>query len=277
MKVLVLVLICLGAVQGFNLKEADYRVVNAFAAYCASSALHSWNCFWCNESSVSVVDVVENTTTFTSAFVGIDHTHNEVIASFRGTIKTSIQNWITDLDLIQTQPYSTLPNVSVHEGFWKAYLSISTRFIKALKTAIASCPGCSRTVYTGHSLGGALASLALMDAVYYYQIPQPTPILYTFGQPRTGDSGWAQFMQQLTGSITRVVHNNDIVPHVPPKDFGYYHTPVEIWMPTGSVPYIVCDNSGEDPNCSDSKINLSVPDHLFYVGHNQTIGSEHGC
>uniref|UniRef100_A0A6B2LE76 Fungal lipase-type domain-containing protein n=1 Tax=Arcella intermedia TaxID=1963864 RepID=A0A6B2LE76_9EUKA len=260
------------------MKEADRRVLNAFASYCPSSSLYSWNCFWCNGSTISVNSVVYNASTDIYGYVGVDRTNNEVIVGFRGTVKTSFANWIADLDFIQTNPYSNLPNVAVHEGFWGAYLSIVSQFIPALRQATSSCPGCTRTVYSGHSLGGALAAIALMDAVSYYNIPQPTPVLYTFGQPRTGNSDWSQFMQTLTNSITRVVHNLDIVPHLPLRQFGYQHAPYEIWMEDdASQPFVVCNSSGEDENCSDGQITVSIPDHLMYVGHNQTAGKDHGC
>uniref|UniRef100_A0A6B2LEB1 Fungal lipase-type domain-containing protein n=1 Tax=Arcella intermedia TaxID=1963864 RepID=A0A6B2LEB1_9EUKA len=170
-----------------------------------------------------------------------------------------------------------MQDVSVHEGFWFAYLSVSTPLIKAITQTISACPNCTRIVYTGHSLGGALASLAMMDATYYYQITQPAPALYTFGQPRTGNEGWAKFMQLLSGSITRVVHNADIVPHVPPMLFGYHHLAVEVWMSGAAGDFTVCDNSGEDPNCADKITSLSIPDHLYYVGHNHSLGTLHGC
>uniref|UniRef100_A0A6B2LDI9 Fungal lipase-type domain-containing protein n=1 Tax=Arcella intermedia TaxID=1963864 RepID=A0A6B2LDI9_9EUKA len=276
MKLLVLALLVLDCVSGFNLKEGSRKVANAFAAYCPNDALKSWNCYWCNDTNVSVKAVVSNTTTLISAYVGIDHTQNEVVVSFRGTIK-NIQNWVIDLNFAQTLAYPSLPDVSVHEGFWFAYLSISTPLIKAIKQTIAACPNCNSIVYTGHSLGGALASLALMDATYIYQITQPAPVLYTFGQPRTGSEGWVKFLHVLTSSITRVVHNADIVPHVPPRAFGYQHLAVEVWMAGNSGAFTVCDGSGEDPNCSDKITSLSVSDHLYYIGHNQTLGTVHGC
>uniref|UniRef100_A0A6B2LE72 Fungal lipase-type domain-containing protein n=1 Tax=Arcella intermedia TaxID=1963864 RepID=A0A6B2LE72_9EUKA len=252
--------------------------MTAFATYCPASSLYSWNCFWCNASNVQVIGVIYNSSTDTSGYVGIDKGRNEIVVAFRGTVKTSITNWITDLTFVLTNPYLSQPTIEVHEGFWVSYRSIEDQFILALRKAMTACPGCTKTVYTGHSLGGALAAIALMDAVYYYKIGHPSPILYTFGQPRTGNPAWATWMQGFSNSTTRVVHDKDIVPHLPPTDFGYHHMAYEVWMEDGSsVPYVVCNSSGEDQSCSDGEIAISIPDHLLYLGYQQDEGKNHGC
>jgi len=67
------------------------------------------------------------------------------------------------------------------------------------------------------------------------------------------------------GSNTwRVVNNHDIVPHLPPKSFDFNHVNTEVWE-HGSQ-YQICNQSGEDPKCSDSLILPdSIPDHLSYM------------
>jgi len=45
-------------------------------------------------------------------------------------------------------------------------------------------------------LGGALASLAAAKIVHSRKIPQERIKLMTFGQPRTGDSGFAYEMEK---------------------------------------------------------------------------------
>uniref|UniRef100_A0A6B2LE66 Fungal lipase-type domain-containing protein n=1 Tax=Arcella intermedia TaxID=1963864 RepID=A0A6B2LE66_9EUKA len=250
-----------------------------FAAYCPAETVKSWSCYWCKGSNITVTSVIYDEGTDTSGFVGYDSSHDELIVAFRGTVKTSFSNWITDLDFVHYVPYPTaLPKVRVHIGFYRAYLNILGQLSLALRISIIMCPTCNKTVYSGHSLGGALAAIALMDTIYSTNIPQPTPILYTFGQPRTGNIEWAKFMQTLTKSMTRVVHDLDLVPHVPPRSFGFQHVPTEIWMPDkGTEPYIICDASGEDKKCSDGQTALSIADHSSYVGLNLTAGKPYGC
>eukprot|EP00854_Cymbomonas_tetramitiformis_P004819 gene4819-5887_t len=47
----------------------------------------------------------------------------------------------------------------VHQGFWEAYLSIEGELTRALSTYAAATPNLRAIVFTGHSLGGALATI----------------------------------------------------------------------------------------------------------------------
>ena len=50
----------------------------------------------------------------------------------------------------------------------------------------------------------------------------------------------------------RITHYKDVVPHLPPKWTGYYHTATEIYLNTESgSSYIICNGSGEDSSCAD--------------------------
>ncbi|MEM8501564.1 MAG: lipase family protein [Cyanobacteria bacterium P01_D01_bin.1] len=75
---------------------------------------------------------------------------------------------------------------------------------------------------TGHSLGGALATMA---AASLSDNGIEVAGVYTFGQPRVGDRTFASQLNKRTdGRVFRFVNNNDIVPHVPP--------PFSVWNPT---------------------------------------------
>jgi len=127
-----------------------------------------------------------------------------------------------------------------------------------------------------HSLGAAVAYFALVDLQYTYLMRLPQPQLYTFGQPRIGNSVWATFTSNWTLNNNRVVHGRDPVPHLPFVDFGFQHSPYEIWeFPNGI--FKICDSSGEDPSCSDSLLYLSLNDHFIYMGYDHRDGIPYGC
>jgi hypothetical protein len=113
---------------------------------------------------------------------------------FRGT--DSIATWLTDGRIIQLprRPYPGL----VHRGFADALEAAWPRIV-AMLPALGS-----RALYVaGHSLGGALATLA--EGL-------PVRAAYTYGSPRVGNLA---FYDGYTPVNYRFVNNNDLVPHVP--------------------------------------------------------------
>jgi triacylglycerol lipase len=122
----------------------------------------------------------------------------DTVLAFRGT--DSIDNWLTDGQYAQVDDPS-YPG-KVHRGFAAA--------MAALWPALAPLlPAAGRVWVAGHSLGGALATLA---AVRLLSAGYAVPAVYTFGSPRVGDLDFFHGYQALT---YRVVNNDDIVTHVP--------------------------------------------------------------
>jgi len=71
---------------------------------------------------------------------------------------------------------------------------------------------------TGHSLGGALASLYPVMLHYFNEHVDPERIgaVYTFGQPRVGDQKFSDYASEiLKGKYFRYVYCNDMVPRIP--------------------------------------------------------------
>lgn len=92
--------------------------------------------------------------------------------------------------------------------------------------------------------------------------------VHNFGQPRVGDSNLAQFMKNKLNGIFRVVHNRDLVPHVPFEFMKYAHPPNEIFFSEDMKTYKICNDSGEDPSCSSQFYpNYDPNDHDFYFMH----------
>jgi triacylglycerol lipase len=76
----------------------------------------------------------------------------------------------------------------------------------------------------GHSLGGALATIAAVDLAKKLKAEgvdiNSRMALYTYGAPKIGDSEWVKYANSImTFRIARVVHWRDPVVAVPP--FGY--------------------------------------------------------
>ena len=90
-------------------------------------------------------------------------------------------------------------------------------------------------------------------------------VAHHFGGPRIGNAAMAQYVKTKVDAIFRVVHNKDIVPHLPPESFEYHHSPVEIFWDEHFTKYEVCNDSGEDKNCSNKFFpDYSAGDHDIY-------------
>lgn len=78
--------------------------------------------------------------------------------------------------------------------------------------ALQACPADAQVVVTGHSLGGALATLATAH-IHSLQHFSQKPILYAFANPRAGDAQFFQLFAEL--DCFRIANSEDIVPTLP--------------------------------------------------------------
>ncbi len=184
---------------------------------------------------------------------------------FRGTEPLSLTDWIKDdLEFAKMKPadFVNCDNCRVHEGFYDSYMDLKPGIMRAFEQ-LGVAAGSSVWV-TGHSLGAAMASIAMFDLHGYgYNIQQS----YTFGQPRVGDSAYYSAFKAQLGAAGefRVVHNCDPVPHLPLEAMGFHHVPTEVWYDESQEHFSICDGSGEDPACSKCALPVNVLDHLSYV------------
>ncbi|KAK5965998.1 hypothetical protein GCK32_020300 [Trichostrongylus colubriformis] len=68
-----------------------------------------------------------------------------------------------------------------------------------------------RVLFTGHSLGGALASLASTMFAHHNPSIGDRIHLITYGQPRVGNYEYAMTHSQLVPNSWRIVHKYDLV------------------------------------------------------------------
>jgi len=257
----------------FSLPHALRMLHFAGAAYCDSSEVESWSCGeHCNsESGLEMITFIEHKSSVLAGFVGYDSTQDAIIASFRGTVSTSITDWVHNLAYTKTSPWSKYPSASVHHGFNDAWDNLKDDVMSAINS-IRATHNTKKVHLTGHSLGAAIAVNAAMEMKLLYGLDSS---YVDFGRPRAGNSGFAQALASEGVTGFRVTHHHDIVPHAPPEAFGFYHTSTEVYYAgSGSDSYTMCDGSGEDSKCSNSCTPLfctSVSDHLKYMGF--TMGS----
>jgi hypothetical protein len=140
----------------------------------------------------------------THCFVAVSKDQKLAVVAFRGTDKDDPTDLGDDINALKV---AWERGGQVHRGFREALAEVRP----ALENALPGVPG--RMLFTGHSLGAALATLLT---------GMKTPdALYTFGSPLVGD---ADFIATLSGVKSfRYVDCCDIVARVPPKQLGYMH------------------------------------------------------
>ncbi|OSS44535.1 hypothetical protein B5807_10797 [Epicoccum nigrum] len=189
----------------------------ASAAYCpdvytaATTTIKcgSGNCPQVESANASTTLEYSRTETLTdvTGFVATDPTNKLIVVSFRGSI--SLSNWLTNLDFALTDT-ALCSGCLAHTGFWNSWQDASAAVLPALRLAKAQHPS-YRIAVTGHSLGGAVATLA---AAAMRQLGYPVA-LYSFGAPRVGGPKLSSFISTQHGGNYRVTHWNDPVPRVP--------------------------------------------------------------
>ncbi|EYC39101.1 hypothetical protein Y032_0675g1419 [Ancylostoma ceylanicum] len=216
-----------------------------------------------------------------SGFTAVNHDDKAIIISFRGTDR--------NIQLIMEGDETLLKNNTK----WAAGGVVSLYFNDAFKrvwmsgikddlaTLQSQNPGYELWI-TGHSLGGAMASLTASYISFNKLFPANKIKLVTFGQPRTGDKTYAAAVEKQVPYSFRVTHSHDMVPHLPLENQeGYYHHKTEAYYNKGMAAgahYYVCYDMGESTFCSDGNlIDTSIKDHLHYFEKDVSEYGDKGC
>lgn len=170
---------------------------------------------------------------------------NVTVVAFRGT-KWSAVDWIysnmrflpTNIEIKNTKNY-----IHVHSGFHSTLLYNDRRLgvsgFEAIMFYLMDQKLLDRELHvTGHSLGGALATL--FAAMYRSKCSngESAPFVTTFGAPAVGGRRFHEFYGSLHERTLRVVNGPDPVPFTPP--FKYRHVGKQLWLNPGgnSAPQI---------------------------------------
>ena len=290
-----------------NMSLADYNPVDAIEyvyasalSYCDPILITSWTCGRTCEyltnykpffSQVFIASLVYETLSFSMLYSA---TEKRVIIAFRGTVgsyELDLENQMDD-----GIPYTLhdVPNAIVQDYF-------ETRYATILRPVLAEQLIKARVLYpqyeyvfTGHSLGAALATLAAFDALKSGAVLKNQTILYNYGSPRVGNFEFSQAVEETISEIYRVIHWKDYVPHVPlcavdstgacvqnmpgasisnstnsadsVAQWPAWHIGSQVFYTEDSSSYIICE--GEDPKCADQfpLDQTTWNDHYVYVG-----------
>lgn len=121
---------------------------------------------------------------------------------------------------IQVYPYKgpSKSGALMHSGFVAAYFSMRQQ-IQDYIGSQSSSQALTSVTTTGHSLGGALATLCAVDLQYNFS--DLAIEVYTFGAPKVGNDGFCESFNRRVPSSYHFVNGMDIVPELPRWWQGY--------------------------------------------------------
>jgi len=149
----------------------------------------------------------------TQAFFGFVLTspsHN--IIAFRGT--SNPKEWVANFQARQSDyGQSGEPRGRVHTGFLRLYDQLAPQVRRTANQLDPKLP----CYVTGHSLGGALATLAIADLAQTNRALSSQLQLYSYAAPRVGDAAFGSFVNTIAPNNFRIINLSDVVPMVPPS------------------------------------------------------------
>lgn len=153
--------------------------------------------------------------------IGISYSAERIIVAARGS--SQFVDWLDNFLPIRLS-WSHVVRGRIHLGFRLQAQRVAHEVLATIQELRRTYP--NAIVYvTGHSLGGALASLMTCvlgaDGI-------PVAATYTFESPRVGNSEWALWYDDAYGSKTfRIANSNsgeqDIVTRLPLSRLGWRH------------------------------------------------------
>jgi len=248
-----------------------YDELERFAKY--ASAVYQFLCP--RPLGNTLVRSFSNVITHAHGFVARDDRRREIVVAFRGSHE--LAHMVTDgnLVLIPLVSHGIEKNNTafVHAGFLISYNSVRAVVVRVVRDQLLAFPN-HTVVISGHSMGGALASIAALSVKS--NLPSAAVLLFTYGQPRTGDAAYADLVEDIVGrdKIFRAVHTWDGVPTMVPETLGYHHHAREYWQfeePANVSTIRRCEGQ-EDPECSHSIPSTGInPPHIVDFGQVMTM------
>ncbi len=186
------------------------------------------------------------------ALLAFEPSKQRVVLSFRGTQPDEVKDLLANVKVF---PSSWAGAGYVHKGFADMLAS----GWGAIHVALARRPS-ARLLYTGHSLGAALATLSAA-------LHRPSAMI-TFGLPRVGNGAFAESLAGITHD--RYVGCADLVCRIPPEQWSYEHVGTRRYIDRDGV--LQSNASDADIRADQSSAKLAYPlqygwrqpAHLFF-------------
>jgi len=237
------------------LETGENILAMAGFSYCRIDKIMAWKCPVCSQDFT-----VQGTyqTSRTAAFIADNG--KDIFVVFRGSSTPSA--YLSDFNAIPT-PYPPNPDVTflgrlfsscdhcVHRGFLSVYEEIMNEGLREMFDATLKRLPDAKIFLSGHSAGGAVATIMAYDLALPWTPEQRLQInVYSFGSPRVFTKGMTNEYNTFVKNTYRFVYKEDPVPHVPLLSMGYEHVGQLIFGSTPVFEDCICkglvDSDGGD-------------------------------
>ena len=238
----------------------------------------------------------------------INDEYKKIVITVPGTRNT--KELISEIGQSLLVPFDPTTEMRVVKYFKDRAFSIKDQLFSDKNKNIINSNKNYQIIFTGHSLGGAVATILSLYSIKssFINPSHNEPILITFGQPRSGNDVFANEVMKHIPKIFRIVRQGDIVPTIPScvkSIFGscktifadgifdytyelkersifkeFFRVNVNYWHIGGLVildkemnEYSICEyNRGENHigDC-DNKQSLDFTMHTYYVNKDVSI------
>lgn len=178
------------------------------------------------DQAAQMGEIASSVATDTQAALVLDEPSGTLYVVFRGSNQTT--DWVNNiLFRQQIYPYGDgSSDVRFHRGFMAAYFAVRSAVLAACEAVEVN-----RIICVGHSLGGALATIAALDIQYNITSRKQEGIAnYTYGSPRVGNQAMVESYNRRVPDSHRFVYGWDVVTRIPRVWQGYTHVDQEVLL-----------------------------------------------
>ncbi|RDA91339.1 hypothetical protein CP533_0016 [Ophiocordyceps camponoti-saundersi (nom. inval.)] len=160
-------------------------------------------------------------------FVASNPNRRHIVAAFKGS--DTMFDYITDVSK-QLVASELCEGCLAHKGFYSALLLLEEKLVSSVRAELMKAGQENyRVVVTGHSLGGAIATLAGI----HLRNQNISCDIYTYGAPLVGNWELANHISSQDGFTGRITNGQDVVTAIPQISWSprwtYAHSYPEYW------------------------------------------------
>ena len=222
----------------------------------------------------TLLHYIENPDTDTQLLIAKNSVWNDLAVVFGNT--QSLRDLATDLSVDLTDHRledGRLIEDAYHRGFYNAYQSVRSNLVNTLMAELNDVDARqgSRVFFTGHSLGGALATIAsfdLTDDVLARGFSSDNVLMYSFGAPRSMSRNIFPHHKRRVTQSYAVAIDDDVITHLPFSitwlSNPYTHVQNMVALDATSMPRLTFGPDDFDYGYWDSNWRLQDEDHPHF-------------